>query len=209
MSQMFARFGITVGLVAGLALSANALASPIEFVFTGSGSGTIGDTSFTDAAFTITQYSDTSGLAGCPVSSPTCVYIDATTADISIAGVGDYSLTSGTRAFSDDGQVGFSRAGNDGDDLYDSFAVTAGYNLTTSYGPDYGEACLLQWGDGYSPVTTSDGTLVFDGGCSDGYFQAIAGAATPPTPGVPEPATFSLLVLGLAGLGFMRGRKAT
>ncbi len=53
---MVKSFGI---FLAVYSLTVPAFGLPIEFIQTGTGSGTLGTTTFTDAAFTITSFGDT------------------------------------------------------------------------------------------------------------------------------------------------------
>ena len=50
--------GLTLGFV--VAFSGAVRATPIEYIFTGTGTGTLGTTSFTDASFTVSLVGDTS-----------------------------------------------------------------------------------------------------------------------------------------------------
>jgi PEP-CTERM motif len=77
----------------------------------------------------------------------------------------------------------------------------------------------LQLGNISGPPKTNSGTFTLDVGLGYDFFQILdkksGGGAdviitevSSPTGSVPEPATLGLLGLGLAGLGFMRRRKA-
>ena len=87
----------------------NSFADLITFTHTGTGSGTIGATSFANAAFTITDTADTTARS----SFSTGFFINDLSASISIAGVGNFNFTSGTRTFVNNSLslVGFSRSG--------------------------------------------------------------------------------------------------
>jgi hypothetical protein len=182
-------------LGAGLGVTAFALNAPaasIEFIHTGTGSGTIGTTAFTGAPFTITEFADTTNRA----SSSEGFFVDDTSASISIGTLGTFGFTTGTRTFVNNNFsiIGFSREGIFGADLYNgpTNAAFAAYDLLTSIGPIGGTALLLQWT--VSPVDTTGGILTFASATTDGTFRAITGAV------VPEPGTFLLLASGLAGL---------
>jgi len=185
-------------LILTLLFVSNVHAIPIQFIFTGTGTGTIGQTSFTNSSFTITEQSDTINLQSC---GTTCSFINANSTSISISGIGTYSFFTGTRTFDNTGLVGFSRAGLMGGDLYDSFNVGISYDMLSLIGPVAGTASLIQWV--YTPViSTSGGILNFNTDQTQGTFQAIAGNVQ----NIPEPATLALLFLGLAGMGIGKHR---
>lgn len=179
-----------------LSISASALAAPIKFTHTGTGSGTIGGTSFSDAAFTITETTDTSLRLSC---GGTCYSIDDTLATIDISGLGSYTFTTGTRTFVNGSIVGFSRAGTFGLDLFNGPAnpLLTGYDLLTPIGPVTGTGSLIQWS--YGDVNTTGGTLIFTEGFSASTFTATA---------VPEPSVLGLAAVGLLAVFGLRKKRA-
>lgn len=174
--------------------AAAAQAVGITFIHTGSGTGRIGDTPFENAQFTITSTGDTSNRQ----SFGGGFFIDHATSQISIANVGVFNITSGTRTFVNNGGelVGYSRAGSGGLDLYNgpTNAAFDTWDMTSDIGPIAGTANLLQWSA--SDVTTNAGVLFFSNASGiDATFQAII-----PAPG-------SVALLGMGGLLAARRRR--
>lgn len=186
----------SLAAVAGLVLSFSVQATPIQFVYTGTGSGSIGANSFTDVSFVITEQSDTANLQSCGFN---CKYIDSTSTSISLAGLGSFNFTTGTRTFDYSGLVGFSRAGSGGADLFSVFNVGGVYDLISAIGPVFGNASLLQWS--HSPVNTNAGVLFFESASTAGSFEARIGGVS-----VPESSGLMLMLLGLVGLVAARRR---
>jgi PEP-CTERM motif len=185
---------LSVVLVVSVSFATGAGATPIEFIYTGTGSGTIGVSTFSNASFVITEQSDTSNIQSCG----SCSFIDANSTSISIGGIGSYLFTTGTRTFDASGLVGFSRAGAGGVDLIDVFSVGS-WNMISSIGPISQTVSLLQWGSPWPPVDTTGGVLSFNDSSTSGTFQAISG--------VPEPATYAMLLAGLGLIGFTTLRR--
>lgn len=187
-----------VGAIAGMVLvgaSLPANASPIEFIFTGTGSGSLGGVGFTNAAFVLTEFGDTASIQSCGSG---CTFIDSISATVSLSGIGNFAFVTGTRTFDYMGLIGFSRAGAGGADLYNVFDVGPAYDMASSIGPVAGKAELLQWT--METVFTTGGALVFADAVTYGTFQAVAA--------VPEPETYAMMLAGLGLLGFMaRCRK--
>lgn len=185
---------LTVAVVSG-----SVFAGPIQFIYTGTGSGTSNGNAFSNAAFTITETADTSSRQSC---GPGCFFIDDTTASINIVGFGALTLVTKTKTSISGNEVFFSRATFTGSDLFDGPANNAllGYGLLTSIGPVAGAGTLLQWSS--SPVVTSGGVLIFTDGTTDASFRAIASVAS-----VPEPQTWFLLGAGALGFGLARRKR--
>ncbi len=202
-------FRITHLAVAALlaAAGAAATASPIAFRFTGTGSGTIGSTAFTDAPFTITERSDTAAVAIAPNCG--CFYADSLAATIDLAGVGSFAFVTGTRTFVNGGMVGFSRAGPDGVDLLDAEYgdPVVGYRLANLMRPVSGPGGLLTWADPDPDIFTSGGALFFESGPTATTFTGFVPDALPGA--VPEPGNLALVLagLGMAGVATRRRRR--
>jgi hypothetical protein len=171
-------------------------AAPLFITYSSVGTGTIGSTSFTDAAFTITESLDTANIQ--PMTGG--LFINDNSASIAITGIGTFDFTTATRTFvsNTNGVVGFSRAGATGADLMYSSGDPAytTWGMTTSIGPYTGPGSLLQWA--LFPVLTTGGTIVINNASPTVTFEAIAS---------PEPASAALISLGLGGLLFAVRRR--
>jgi len=176
--------------------AASAIAAPITIIQTGSGTGSLGDTPFSNALFTITAHGNTDAreFDGFDVYS-----ITHTSATIEIEGLGTYSFLSGTRTFVTQSLAlaGLSRPPIDGFDLY--YAPTdsafATWDMLTSIATISGGSELLQWG--VEEVVTSGGVLDFLNGSPEGTFQAI----------VPEPSSIVLSAFAFIGLAAFARRR--
>lgn len=188
-----------IGAVAGMVLagaSFSANASPIQFIFTGTGSGSLGGVGFSDTAFVFTAFADTASAQSCGGS---CTFIDSSSAEVSLSGIGNFDFLTSTRTFNNSGFVGFSRGGVGGADLYNVFNVGPAYDMASPIGPVSGNANLLQWS--FSTVSTTGGALVFNNATTSGTFQAVAVTA------VPEPETYAMLLAGLGLIGGIARRR--
>jgi hypothetical protein len=182
---------------AGLLLSVSGFANAglIEYIYTGTGTGTIDGQAFDDSFFTITEYSNTDDIQSC---GGLCVFIDSVISTISIENVGVFEFITGTRTFLNNEILGFSRAGSLGSDLFNIFNVGS-FDLVSNFGPIVGDPELIQWDN--SPVMTSGGVLSFASGVSAGAtFEARLTT-------VPESSTIAILILGIMGLASRRFKK--
>jgi hypothetical protein len=183
--------------VAAIGLSA----STITFTYSGTASGALGQTSFSDAAFTITGVGDTGNVFVNP-SNSTVLGLHLDSASIDIAGQGIFSITSVMGAFVAHGAqvAGFAHGDGGGSDLIHSAVDTSfgSWDLASSIGPITGSGSILQWS--LAAVNTTGGALLFSDATTPITFQATVGNATP------EPGSILLLVSGAAVLGVLRFR---
>ncbi len=165
-------------------------ADVLSLMHWGTGSGTLNGVPFPPSPFLITDTVDTANRQGFTGGW----FIDDSTASIEITGVGTFQIQTPTRTFvSNTGQlVGFSRAGVNGNDLFNGPVNPAfsTWDMLGPIGPFSGTGGLLQWS--LNPqIQTSGGILIFDDRVTDARFQAL-----------PEPAA-----LALAGLLAVLSRR--
>lgn len=175
-------------------------AASMQYTFTGSGAGSLAGAVFADSSFTIVGSADPANITTCLFG---CRYLDFATASINIAGLGDFAFLSPLRVFNNLGNLGLSRGGNEGADLFSAFLVPVDYDFASAIGPVLGLAGLFQWqsdaGSGFDDVLTSGGVLVFnDSVDTDGSFQAQ---------GVPLPGAVWLLGSALIAGAVLRRRS--
>jgi hypothetical protein len=213
--ECFKSIVFCIGLA--LVVSGSAQAVPITYNYAGTGSGTIGTTTFTNTTFVITAVGDTNNRQSFPgdFSSVGGYQIGNISASIDIAGVGKFSFITPTHFFVNNeasAGVGFSEGVDvlqGGTDLFDgptdpSFLT---WDMLSSIGPISGSAELLQWIIYTAPyvlgphVLTDGGYLVFNDQQTQATFQATVSTQAP------EPATLTLLGLGIAGIGYQRRRQ--
>ena len=182
---------ILVLAVVVMCFSISAESQILTFVHEGNGSGTLGGNPFAALDFVIAAVGDT----GDRDLYSSGWFIDHLSASISIDGLGDFELLTGTRTFVHNNHqtVGFSRAGINGADLFDgpTDAQFATWDMLNPIGPISGSGSLMQWTN-IPQINTTGGILAFDSGSSYAIFTAI-----------PEPGTVLLLSLG----GLMLRRK--
>lgn len=185
-----------------------AQAEPVTLTFTGSGSGTLGGTTFTDKSFTITAIADNDGVG-------LSRYMEHQSATIMFNGMGIFDFITDTRTWHDrSDKVGFSRSSitESGYDLFSLSGISGtpfnGWNWDSDLGPITAAGRLFQWGPStiYSAIETTGGILSFDFGRDiSSTFQATVGSAND---AVPEPGALLLFGTGLAGLaGIVRRKK--
>jgi hypothetical protein len=171
-------------------------AKPIEFVYTGVGSGALNGVPFAASNFTITEFANTSNRQSCTFGF--CTFIDDTSATITISGLGTFHFLTPTRTLVSGGVVFFAHAGEFGPNLYDLVPdppALDNYMLDTSIGPLFAFGLLNQW-TALPLIDTTGGILIFDdtiGQDSPGSFQAIL---------VSEPQPLALLAAGALALGW-------
>jgi len=188
-------FAFAVGL-SGLVPS-DVQAFPINYSFTGTGSGTVGVAGFNDAAFTVSIDADTNDVAF--QSSLGAFGILNLGGTIDITGVGVAGFTLPLFVFGGNGlnAIGF---GNFSQGnliaIFEPGLGLAGYDLASNFGPVTSANDNL---DQFANVATSLGTLTYST-MSDVAFVSTINA-------VPEPSTLVLLVSGLAGLVAWRRRR--
>jgi hypothetical protein len=175
-----------------LLLAGTLFADSISFTYSGMGSGTVGQTKFSDAAFTIHAIGNTADI----VTFPGNIFaLDLSKVTISIAGVDKFTIITPTEfdvfPTTGGGAVQFGRAGPGGTALIigpgdPQFAT---WNMRTSIGPITGQGDILQWSLP-PPVSTSGGTLIFVDRGTQLTFKAV----------VPEPSSVWFLGFGLASI---------
>jgi hypothetical protein len=194
------RFGLLpLALVIGAGLASG---TPITFVVSADGSGTVGATSFTNALITFTQVTDTT------LVTTTCGYPCApsvTGNKVTIAGVGTETLTNATYFF-DNALNLFGITNTSGAAfLAAEDIVFASYNMQTAFGPT---GYSIFSGSVVSSQPTSGGVLSVT---FNGDETMTAQACLGPCPSsVPEPGSLGLALLGAIpfAAGLLRWRKS-
>jgi len=207
MRERALRVGVLGVLVTSLLVVVpSAFAASITYTFTGTGSGHIGVSVFTNAAYTIQVTGDTAQVT--PLGDPTNQgsVVPSLTALITVAGIGTATVTEPTQWFVSNTYVGtgFSR----GSDLLDvEHPLFATWDLKTPIGPlaDLEPFAIGQFTD----LSTSLGLMTLSSS-SNVTFEATGGEARAEL--VPTLSETGFLVLALAlallGVALLRQRPA-
>jgi hypothetical protein len=179
---------------AAILAATSAHAVVIDYVFTGVADGTLNNVAFTNAAFTITEVSNTStegDFGGGEISNTsTSATFTVGASSGTLTGtlnevVDNQNSGQGSMIFGQSNSMGFA-----GEGLDNSFFETYGLTTATSVIP--GDPPSFQ----SQTYTTSLGNLVFTS-ASSANFQAVI----PSAGGVPEPASWALMLVGFGGVG--------
>jgi hypothetical protein len=171
-----------------------ASASPITYIQTVTGTGTLGSTSFTSALVTIVLTADTLNVTS-PI--PGVFAVDAVTATVTVGAHPTASFTGPFNAFVFENGAGSIAGFTEGtvsapstDILDTSNGGFAGYDLMSSIGPLSGIG-IINTGTAFA---TNAGDFAFDSISGNVTYTATVSADTP------EPAAISLMGLGLLGI---------
>jgi hypothetical protein len=182
-----------------------AYAVPITYTFTGTATGTLGGTPFTNAALTMSVTLDTNNILN-PSSGFFQNPYASNAATFSISGIGSGTLSNNGAVLGSQTQLlGNVRIADNtvgaliviGDTLLGSTTL-ASYSLATPIGPLGPEATSPF---SFPTVPTSSGNLAVTSITNMTFQATISTAATP------IPPSFYLCLVGLAGLGFYTARQ--
>jgi hypothetical protein len=172
-------------------------ADPIIYTFSGIGAGSVGSSSFNNAHFSISVYSDTADVTIVGFTGGQNIYsAAASSAAFTIAGIGSGTFTEGTRVFESPGiqALGFSLSyALGGFDLWDfSSAAFGSYDLSGPFGPVNASPAL--YGASLTGQPTTLGNLTFNP-TPNITFSAVM---------VPEPSAVSLCGVALFAIRLLR-----
>lgn len=190
------RVSLTALTMTVAAMSARTDAALINFIYTGTGAGTLNGVTFNASAFTINCVTNTQSWA---YEAPGVASVTHVSSSITIAGLGTYSITPETRTFivESNGTIGFGLLSYDLFDLLNGNPGLVGWDKVSSIGPvSNATSVLTQWGSPNPAVMTSGGRLDFVTNTGAGTFEASA---------VPAPGVFALIG-AVAALGQRRRR---
>ena len=177
-------------------------AAPISYTISGTGSGTLGATSFTNATFSLTFNADTVNVTS-PAQDLNAISTFSSTAFT--IGATNTSLTGQARLTSRF-TTGDLFLGNPFDVAFFSSAALVGNDLKMAYAPTNTSPTVSN--NGQSAISTGAGDLRFSSLSNTTYTAVVSNAVA-----APEPGTLPLVGMGLvSGLGVVRGvrrRKAT
>jgi hypothetical protein len=178
-------------------LAVGAMAAPIDFTYTGSGSGTLNGIAFGVSNFSFTGTYDTEYIFR-PPNNAYAAPLDF--ASITIDGVGSFTITTFLYLYVNNNTMRVGLTTGFGD-VYRSVAPVFGtWVLDSAIGPVNGSGELLFQHNNQQLMTTG-GVLIFDDATPTSTFTAtLAGSATP------EPTSFALAGLGLFAAGLLRRR---
>lgn len=185
-------------LSALLLLHSACYAAPIKFTYSGTSSGVIGGSSFSDTPFVISAFGDTLNRFD---YSTQVTLIPHGTAKIELDGIGQFTISTPTYSFVSEQSVGGRLAGigrvYSGSDLIWTGAHPElnHWDMGTSIGPLTGLGTLLLWNSAAEPMLTSGGQLELVSHPTSITFQADV---------APEPSTIALVAIGCAAIGYRR-----
>jgi len=172
-----------------------AMATPITYTISATGSGTLNGNPFTDATITFTQMGDTANVFTNPnlfFCGPAVVCAgNETTNTVAISGLGTFTLTDRTGFFDNNGNGSLGISDNNllHDLLDESDSAFDSYGLTSALGPIVDSIESIS--STFTDEPTSAGPLTVSAFSGDATFQAVGGSS------VPEPSNLLLIGAGL------------
>ena len=185
------RVGIAIAVGMAISSAAQAIAAPIMYRLSATGTGQLGATPFTATPFTITSMADTSQITS---PFPAIYRVVTTSAVVAITGFPSATFTNPTTnvANNSNSSVGFSDPGQNLAILFSGSAAFAGYQLNTSIGPLSGSPSINPGAN----FPTSAGNFSLTQIPSNVTFEATL---------IPEPST--LILFATACIGFLKPRR--